>query len=457
MAPTVRFAPSPTGNIHIGNARTALFNWLYALKHNGRFIQRFDDTDVARSKQEYVNNTLYDLHWLGVFPDVVEYQSRRTDRYAAALEKLKLHGAAYPCYETAEELEERRKERLANKEAPVYGRESLLLTEEQKRAYEAEGRKPHWRFLLPNFQDDPQKMLRCLVQWDDIIRGQESVDISSLSDPILMREDGTFLYTFASVVDDIEMGVTHIFRGEDHVTNTGVQIALFVALESEPPEFGHHNLLTNASGEGLSKRTGSLSLQSLREDGIEAMAVANLAALTGTSDDVQPLHGMMQLAEVFDPSHASKSAAKFDVADLDRLNRAILHDMSFLEAQDRLAAMAISGEKAEQFWNIVRGNIDKLHDALDWWKIIRDGPANPVDFNFEDTVFIREAFALLPQEPWSPAVWREWTEAVREATGRKGRALNMPLRLAITGREDGPGMGQLLPMLGREGILARQP
>src|SRR6185312_15716319 len=296
MTVTVRFAPSPTGLIHIGNARTALFNWLFAMKNGGRFIQRFDDTDIVRSKQEYADAILYDLHWLGIFPDATEYQSRRFDRYDAAVEKLKTAGLLYPCYETQEELELRRKIRLSRKQPPVYGREALKLTAEEREALEAEGRKPHWRFLLPNFSTHPFEPERTEVQWNDLVRGDETVDLASLSDPVLVREDGTYLYTLPSVVDDIEMGVTHIIRGNDHVTNSGVQIALFKALGAEPPVFGHHNILTTSDGEGLSKRTGALSISGLRESGIEPMAVASLAVLIGTSESVAAMPTMAELA-----------------------------------------------------------------------------------------------------------------------------------------------------------------
>jgi len=457
MSVTVRFAPSPTGHIHIGNARTALFNWLFALKNNGRFIQRFDDTDTGRSKQEFADSILYDLHWLGIFPDTVVYQSKRFDRYAAAVEQLKAHGAIYPCYETAEELDLRRKVRLSRKQPPVYGREALALTDEQKEQYEAEGRKPHWRFLLPNFISDPKKTRRTPITWTDIIRGEETVDLSSVSDPVLVREDGTYLYTLPSVVDDIDLGITHVIRGDDHVTNTGVQIALFQALDADVPEFGHHNLLTTASGEGLSKRTGALSLNSLRQSGIEPMAVARLAALTGTSENVHPMHTMDELAQHFEPSQVSKSSAKFDPADLTTLNRAILHEMPFQDAQDRLGALTISGETAERFWNAVRGNLDRLSDALAWWKVVYKGPAERQSFSPEDQDFLATAFDLLPQEPWGPETWRAWTTAVREATGRKGKTLFMPLRLALTGLSSGPELADLMPLMGREGTLARRP
>ena len=307
MTVTVRFAPSPTGRIHIGNARTALFNWLFALNNKGRFIQRFDDTDVSRSTQEFADSILYDLHWLGIFPDVTEYQSRRVEIYDAAVERLKAARVLYACYETPEELDLRRKVRRTRGLPPVYGREALTLTPEQVAEYQSDGRKPHWRFLLPNYTSDPLQPERTEIHWNDLVRGEETVDLASLSDPVLLREDGTYLYTLPSVVDDIDMGVTHVIRGDDHVTNTGVQIALFQALEAVPPVFGHHNLLTTASGEGLSKRTGALSIESLRENGIEPMAVASLAVLVGTSENVATMPDLAELAGHFDPAATSKA------------------------------------------------------------------------------------------------------------------------------------------------------
>jgi glutamyl-tRNA synthetase len=458
MTVTVRFAPSPTGNIHIGNARTALFNWLFALKHKGRFIQRFDDTDVARSKQEYANAILYDLHWLGIYPDATDYQSRRFEHYDEAVERLKAAGLLYPCYETAEELELRRKVRLSRKLPPVYGREALALTSAEMAAFEAEGRKAHWRFLLPNYEDDdPEKTVRTEISWTDIVRGEETVDLASLSDPVLVREDGTYLYTLPSVVDDIEMGITHVIRGDDHVTNTGVQIALFRALGAEPPAFGHHNLLTTTTGEGLSKRTGALSIGSLREQGIEPMAVASLAVLTGTSENISAMPTMTELAERFEPDTASKSAAKFDPADLVTLNRTLLQQMPFAEARDRLAVLGVSGDRAEPFWLAVRGNIDTVAAAVSWWRVVQDGPATPPEFSDEDRSFLRAAFDQLPEEPWDGTTWKAWTKTVFQETGRKGKPLFVPLRLALTGLASGPELAELLPLLGREGTLARRP
>lgn len=457
MTVTVRFAPSPTGHIHIGNARTALFNWLFAQKNGGRFILRFDDTDTARSRQDYADQIQKDLHWLGVHPDVTVHQSARFATYRAAVEKLRAAGLLYPCFETAEELERRRRLRLARRLPPVYGREALKLTDAEKAALEAEGRKPHWRFLLPNFSGDPFLPERTDIGWDDMVRGRQTVDLASMSDPVLVREDGSFLYTLPSVVDDIEMGVTHVIRGDDHVTNTGVQIALFRALGAEPPAFGHHNLLTTVSGEGLSKRSGALSVMSLREDGIEAMAVASLAALIGTSENVTPARDLGELARNFDPSSSSKSAAKFDPAELLALSRALLHTMPFAQAGSRLAEAGVSGAQAEPFWLAVRGNLDRFADAADWWRIVREGPQGQPDFSADDRAFLEIAFDNLPPEPWDGMTWKIWTDQLKNLTGRKGRALFMPLRLALTGRDHGPELAGLLPLLGREETLARRP
>lgn len=456
MTVTVRFAPSPTGHIHIGNARTALFNWLFALKNKGRFILRFDDTDAARSKQEYADQIQKDLFWLGVRPDVTTHQSARFDTYAAAAERLKEAGLLYPCWETAEELERRRRLRLARKLPPVYGRDALKLTDAEKAAYEAEGRKPHWRFMLPNFADDPFTMLRTEIVWNDLVRGPQTVDLSSMSDPVLIREDGTYPYTLPSVVDDIELGISHVIRGDDHVANTGVQVALFRALGAVPPEFGHHNLLTTSTGEGLSKRTGALSIRSLAEDGIEPMSVASLAVLIGSSESVSAVRTMDELAERFDPASASKSASKFDPADLIALNKTLLHTMPFEEAKARLAAIGVSGAKAEPFWVAVRGNVEKIDDSAFWWKIVTKGPEK-VEFSDEDAIFLQTAFDNLPAEPWDGATWKIWTDKLKELTGRKGKKLFMPLRLALTGQGHGPELADLLPLLGREGTAARRP
>jgi glutamyl-tRNA synthetase len=457
MTTTVRFAPSPTGYIHIGNTRTALFNWLFAQKNNGRFILRFDDTDIERSKTEYAEAIRRDLDWLGVKPDRVEYQSKRFPVYDAAVEKLKAAGLLYPCYETAEELERRRKLRLTRRLPPVYGREALKLTEAERAAFEAEGRKPHWRFLLPNFKDDPFSPERTEVHWDDLVRGPQTVDLASMSDPVLVREDGSYLYTLPSVADDIDMGISHIIRGDDHVTNTGAQIALFQALGAEPPAFGHHNLLTTISGEGLSKRSGALSVGSLREAGYEPMAIASLAVLIGTSENVIAAPDMAALGAHFDPAATSKSSAKFDPAELDTLNRVLIHALPYEAVRERLTALGIEGDKAEAFWLAVRGNLTRVSDADDWWRIVHEGPQSAPELSPDDMNFVRQAFDLLPPEPWDRETWKIWTDAVKEASGRKGKALFMPLRLALTGLASGPELADLLPLAGRERMLARRP
>ena len=454
MSITVRFAPSPTGQIHIGNTRTALFNWLFARQNDGRFILRFDDTDQERSRTEYADQIEQDLNWLGVHPDLVLRQSDRFALYEEAVAKLKAAGLLYPCYETAEELERRRKIRLSRRLPPVYGREALKLTDEERRALETEGRRPHWRFLLPNFDTDPFSPQRTEIHWDDVVRGPQTVDLASMSDPVLVREDGSFLYTLPSVADDIDLGITHVIRGDDHVTNTGAQIALFRALGAEPPQFGHHNLLTTASGEGLSKRSGALSVRSLREDGIEPMAVASLAVLIGTSAAVEACPSMEALAQRFDPASSSKSAAKFDPAELLVLSRTLLQSMPYEDVAERLAQQGITGAKAEPFWNAVRGNIERAAEAGEWWAIIENGPCT-VELSDEDRAFVRAASDVLPPEPWDHTVWRTWTNRVKAATGRKGRELFHPLRLAITGRHSGPELADLLPLIGRESILSR--
>ncbi len=456
----VRFAPSPTGAIHIGNARTALFNWLFARRRGGEFVLRFDDTDTARSTRAFADGIERDLDWLGVAPDAMVRQSDRMAFFEDAAARLKAAGLLYACYETAEELELRRKVRLSRRLPPVYGREALALSQDERARLEAEGRRPHWRFLLPNFDGDPHAPRRTEIRWDDLVRGPQTVDLASLSDPVLVREDATFLYTFTSVVDDAQMGITHVIRGEDHVTNTGVQIALFRALGAAPPAFGHHNLLTTASGEGLSKRSGALSIASLREEGIEPMAVASLAVLTGTSENVVAARDMDELAARFDLAATSRGAAKFDPADLVSLNRALLRDRPFEVVRERLAALGIEGPKAGPLWLAVRGNLDRVADAAIWRDVV-DGAGPRPELDGADAEFVRAAFELLPPEssdrPWDRSTFKAWADAVKAATGRSGRALFHPLRLALTGFPAGPELADLLPLLGRAGTLARRP
>jgi glutamyl-tRNA synthetase len=443
--PTVRFAPSPTGNIHIGNARTAMFNYLFARKNGGRFILRFDDTDQERSREEFAQSIEQDLRWLGIEPDEIARQSQRFDRYDMATQKLKDMGLLYPCYETPEELDRKRRRQTTRGQPPVYDRAAFELTREDIAKFEAEGRQPHWRFKLDQVR----------VDWEDMVRGASQIDCASLSDPVLIRGDGTYLYTLPSVTDDIDMGVTHVIRGEDHVTNTAVQIQLFAKLAdaSAVPVFGHHNLLASASGEGLSKRLGSLSISSLREAGHEALAVAAISVLTGSSDAVRPVASLDELRDLVEISHVSRNPARFDEAELAALSARTLHGMAHADVQERLAGLGLPDGGSEEFWLAVRGNLETLGDAYKWWQVVTVSGA--LFGEAGDKAFLEQAAALLPDEPWDAATWKAWTDAVKAQTGAKGRALFHPLRVALTGEEKGPELAVLLPLIGRAKVLAR--
>lgn len=450
MTVTVRFAPSPTGRLHIGNVRTAVLNWLFARKHNGTFILRLDDTDRQRSTEEFAEAIREDLAWLGLTWAREERQSTRTARYDDIAERLKEAGRLYPCYETEEELDRRRKRQLARGAPPIYDRAALKLTDEERQKLEAEGRRPYWRFRLENTElSDPLKPAPTLVDWVDLVRRDQSVDVGSLSDPVMIRTDGTYLYTFTSVIDDIDFGVTHVIRGEDHVTNTGVQIQLFEALGAEPPTFGHHSLLVGADGQALSKRLGHLSVAGLREAGFEPMAILSLAALLGTSEAVEPHQNLDELASLIDFDKISRAPARFDEAELRSVNARLLQHLPYEKVKDRLDAMGISG--GEAFWLAVRGNITHLADSKQWWAVV----AQPVTPVVEDEAFCRRSAELLPPQPWDERTWPAWTSAVSAETGRKGRALFHPLRLALTGRDQGPELKALLPLIGPERAAAR--
>jgi glutamyl-tRNA synthetase len=451
MTVTVRFAPSPTGYLHIGNARPALMNWLFALRHGGRFVLRYDDTDRERSTAEFAEAIAGDLAWLGIRPHLALRQSDRIALYDAAAERLKREGLLYPCYETADELERRRSRARALGRPPVYDRAALKLGDEDRARLEAEGRRPHWRFLLPNHDGDPFATRRSEVAWDDLCRGAQAIDLASLSDPVLIREDGTYLYTLPSIVDDIDLDITHVIRGEDHVANTAVQIAICEALGGPVPAFAHHNLLTTVSGEGLSKRKGALSLRSLREAGIEPMAVASLAVLTGTSHAIEPAESLEALSGMVDLADVSRSSAKFDPDDLGPLNARLVHGLAFAEVAERLAASGIPG--GEAFWLAVRENCATVGEAARWWTAIADPVRLPVDA--EDADYLPLAASLLPDEPFDETTWGRWTGALKARTGRKGRALFLPLRKALTGEEHGPDMKALLPLIGRRNSVAR--
>ncbi len=440
MTVTVRFAPSPTGLLHVGNARVALVNALLALRTGGRFLLRFDDTDRERSKPEFAAAIAADLRWLGLAWDAEAYQSQRLERYEAARDSLAAMGRLYPCYETAEELEFKRRRQLARGKPPVYDRAALALSADDRARLEAEGRRPHWRFRL-----DPGE-----VRWDDLVRGPCHTAGATLSDPVLVRGDGSFLYTLPSVVDDMDFAITHVVRGEDHVTNTAPQIQLFQALGAAAPAFAHLPLLTDSAGAGLSKRLGSLSLGDLRDQGIEPMALASLLARLGTSDCVEIRNSLGELAAEFDLAHFSRATPRFDPHELDLLNARLLHAMTWDQAAPRLAALGLEAAGAE-FWAAVKGNLARMADAVPWWAVVA-GPCAPV---IEDADFTATAAALLPPEPWDLATWGAWCDAVKTATGRKGKALFHPLRLALTGREHGPELKTLLPLVGRARAVRR--
>ena len=429
MSTIVRFAPSPTGRIHIGNARTAILNWLLARKTGGQFILRYDDTDTARSTREYADGIAMDLAWMGITPDRVEWQSKRFSRYDAVADDLRKRGFLYACYETADELDRRRKRQQARGAPPIYDRAALKLSDEEKKALEAQGRKPHWRF----------KLAHKMVEWSDLIRGPVHIDSATLSDPVLVREDGTYLYTLPSVIDDVDFGITHVVRGEDHVVNTAVQIEITQAIGGNVPVYAHHSLLTGADGKGLSKRLGSLSIASMREAGLEPMAVVSHAALLGTSDNIHPCTDYNELVEGFDLGKLSRAPARFDEKELAQLNAKLLHMEPWSAVKDRL------GFGTEAFWLAVRGNIEKLSDAKGWFDIIN----SDTRFDIADKAFATTAKSLLPLEPWDATTWKTWTDAIKTATGRKGKDLFMPLRQALTGMDHGPELAALLPLIGR--------
>ena len=435
----LRFAPSPTGYLHVGNARPALVNYLFARRHGGEFLLRLDDTDLERSKPEYAAAIEQDLKWLGISWSLMFKQSDRLALYEAAAERLKASGRLYPCFESEDELRAKREAKQKRGMAPVYDRAMLKLTAEQRAAAEANGKKPYWRFLLSSRS----------VEWDDMVQGSRHVKLQAISDPVLIREDGSPLYTFTSVVDDLLTQITHVIRGEDHVTNTGVQIDIFEALGGNAAKmrFGHLPLLMDDDGGKLSKRIGGLSLRGLRQDGMEPVAVSSYLARLGTSDDPEPLD-LDELAANFDLGHFSKSAARFDARQMLALNRRVLHSLSFEEVKSRLPAGA-----TEEFWNAVRGNLDLMTEARAWWDVVGGAIVVPVQEGEEE--FLAAARSVLPEGEWDTTTWSAWTEAVKNATGRKGKALFHPLRVALTGEEQGPELKLLLPLMGRERVLKR--
>jgi len=432
---TTRFAPSPTGYIHVGNLRTALMNYLIARKAGGTFILRIDDTDPERSKEEYVDAIKQDMEWLGLTWDRIERQSDRLDRYADAADKLRGMGRFYEAFETPTELDLKRKKQLNMGKPPVYDRAALNLSEAEKDALRAERGQGVWRFKLDHER----------IEWTDGILGDTSIDAASVSDPVLIRQDGQVLYTLASVVDDTEMGVTHVVRGSDHVTNTATQIQIIEALGGTVPSFAHHSLLTGPQGEALSKRLGTLALRDLRERGVQPMALLSLMARLGSSDPVELRTEMAELIDGFDIGHFGSAPTKFDVEDVFPLTARYLHTLPLEAVADQIAALGVPAELADQFWTVTRDNITTLHDLDGWWTLFRDG-ADPV-IEEEDAAFVSQAMELLPDGPFDGDTWSSWTAAVKEATGRKGRGLFMPLRKALTGQSHGPDMSSVMPLL----------
>ena len=432
---TTRFAPSPTGYIHVGNLRTALMNYLIAKQAAGTFVLRLDDTDPERSTPEYADAIKQDLEWLGLTWDRVEKQSTRLDRYNAAADELRASGRLYECFETPTELDLKRKKLLNMGKPPVYDRAALDLSDAEKSKLRDERGAGHWRFKL-----DQQR-----IEFSDGILGDLSIDAASVSDPVLIRGDGQFLYTLASVCDDIDFGITHVVRGSDHVTNTATQIQIIQAMGGTVPKFAHHSLLTGPQGEPLSKRLGTLALRDLRSQGVQPMALLSYMARIGTSDPVELRTEMQQLVDGFELSNFGAAPTKFDLNDLFPLTAHYNQLLEYADVSAQISELGVPADLAEPFWNATRENITVLSDLQGWWKLCRDG-ADPVVAD-EDADFVAQALAMLPEKPWDSGTWGEWTKAVKADSGRKGRGLFMPLRKALTGMDHGPDMSHLLPLL----------
>ena len=438
MSVTTRFAPSPTGRLHVGNLRTALHNWLWARKAGGRFVLRLDDTDRQRSREEFAEAIRADLAWLGIEADEEHRQSRRFGRYDEALERLAAAGRAYPAFESAQELELKRKVQLSRGMPPVYDRAALALSDADRARLEAEGRRPHWRFQLDHER---------AIEWDDLIRGRQHFEPALLSDPVIRREDGSWLYMLPSTVDDVELGVTHVVRGEDHVTNTALQIQMFEALGAAPPSFAHEALLVGSEGK-LSKRLGSIGVEAMREAGIEPLALAAKLARIGTSLPVEPVESLDPLIESFDFDTFGRAPARFDMEELAALNAKIVHRLPFAEVSGRLPA-----GMGEADWEAIRPNLSRVADAADWWETLY-GHVERRSAE-EDRDYLAAAAEEAGRIDWSGAPWAALTAALKARTGRRGKALFLPLRRALTGRDSGPEMAALLPLIGREEAVAR--
>ena len=431
---TTRFAPSPTGHLHVGNLRTALFNYLIARQMDGTFVLRIDDTDPVRSKPKYVDSIKRDLEWLGLYWDQIEFQSNRLEQYAQTAEKLRDMGKLYECFESSLELDLKRKKQLNMGKPPVYDRSSLTLSKKEKDSLRVESN-GYWRFMLDQSR----------IDWADGILGETSIDVASVSDPVLIRGDGQVLYTLASICDDTDMGVSYVVRGSDHVTNTATQIQIIQALSGNVPKFAHHSLLVGSKGEGLSKRLGSLALGDMREAGLQPMALLSHIAKLGSSEPVELMGSLHEIILGFDLTKFGASPTKFDQMDLAPLTMKYLQGLSASDIIADISALGVPPEKAEDFWNILRMNISTLKDLSAWWDLMEKGAEPKIDD--QDREFVLKAVSLLPSGQFDANTWKTWTQNVTEVTGRSGKNLYMPLRKALTGMSHGPDMGHLLPFL----------
>ena len=439
MTVVTRFAPAPTGRLHVGNIRTALHNWMLARKNGGRFLLRIDDTDRERSRDEFIEAIRSDLAWLGLAPDGEVRQSERFELYEREFERLTIAGRVYRCYETAQELELKRKIQLGRGLPPIYDRAALTLSAADHDAMAAKGVAPHWRFKLDHAAP---------IEWNDGIRGAQHFEPAQMSDPVVRRADGSWLYMLPSAIDDIEIGVSDVIRGEDHVSNTAAQIQMFAALDASPPRFAHEALIV--AGEGvMSKRLGSYGVEQMREQGIEPEAVLALLARLGTADPVDPRLGVDELVASFDLARFGRAPARFDEAELHRVNAGIVHRLPYARV-----ARLLPGGMGEAAWEAIRPNLAHIDEAAGWWRVIT-GPIDPPEFDAEDRAYLARAATALTEFEWCSDPWRSLTSALKNATGRKGKALFHPLRRALTGLESGPDMAALLPLIGREEALRR--
>jgi glutamyl-tRNA synthetase len=438
MTVITRFAPAPTGHLHVGNIRTALHNFLWARRNGGRFLLRLDDTDRARSSESFAQGIREDLAWLGLQPDAEHRQSDRFDRYEAALERLKAAGRVYPAYESAQELDLKRKVQLGRGKPPVYDRAALALSNDERAEREAEGRSPHWRFKLDHSAP---------IEWNDLIRGPQHFDPALLSDPIVRREDGSWLYMLPSAVDDIDLSVTHVVRGEDHVTNTALQVQMFEALGAAPPAFAHEALLVGSEGK-LSKRLGSLGVEGMRKAGVEPIALLAKLARIGTSLPVEPVAELAPLIESFDFATFGRAPARFDMEELAALNARVIHQLPFAAVAERLPA-----GMDEAAWLAIRPNLSSVPQSMDWWHIV-EGPITAA-IGAEDRAFLTFAAEEAERIDWSDSPWAQLVAALKPRSGRSGKALFLPLRRALTGRDHGPEMAALLPLIGRGQAIER--